>query len=277
MALQFPTFPGAGGGGGGGAAPDQGFKRGWQYLAKADATYWAAQHQDAQNNWYNKVISSSDNGTQWEVELDNDQYTSNTPAGGYKVSSAMGWGSYWFWDLPDNMTFNKSNKIILKLELIDFTVPNKNDMVVLGLADVGNSAMWDPSRWAAVGGFSNDSVESSGKIVPDIRYGIDAGGSSPTVSSAVSAANGACTIAIIEITKNSSTIMNVQTSIYRPSPTGGAAKLAVSYAASAMQPVGDLKIFLQVGRTGNSNSDSSIIFKPYYMASTEKDELDWGI
>jgi hypothetical protein len=271
------VFPGSGGGGGGG---DAGFKRGWQYLAKADATYWAAQHQDAQNNWYNKVISSSDNGSQWEVELDNDQYTSNTGGAGYKVSSAIGWGSYWFWDLPDAMAFNKSNKVILKLELnptTGFSVANKNDMVVLGLADVGASAMWDPARWAAVGGFSNDSLaDGAGLIQPDARFGVDAGGSSPTVSVAMTATSGACTTAIIEVTKNSGSIMNVQTSIYRPSPTGGAAKLAFTYSATANRAVGDLKIFLQVGRTGGSNSDTSIIFKPYYMASTEKDELDWG-
>ena len=273
MKYRAQYTPGGGGGGGG----DQGIKRGWQYLDMGSATNFNAQHQDAQLNWYDKVLAASDNGTQWEVELDNDQYTSNTGGAGYKVSSAIGWGSYWFWDLPDGMAFNKSSKIILKLELIDFTVPNKNDMVVLGVADVGASAMWDPSRWAAVGGFSNDSAEDNGKIVPDIRYGVDAGGSSPTVSGAVSATYGACTTAIIEITRHSDHILNVQTSIYRPSPTGGASKLAVSYAASAMQAVGDLKLFLQVGRTGNSNSDSSIIFKPFYMASTEKDELDWGI
>ena len=286
MALKFPTCTGAavgGGGGGGGAA--QGFARGWQYLDMASATYVPAVHYDGGGNPYNKVVSSSDTGSQWAVEVHADKFATKPTVGGVaKDTGIIGWGSYWFWDLgnADDLDWDSTNKIILKLELKGsfFSVDNKNCMVTIGLAQIPNGTdMHAGTSWVAAGGFSNDTVRhANGSLQPDIRHALKTGGNAYTVSSMLSGADGSPSTAIVEIVRHGDRVLTTQTTIYRPSPIGGARKEAVSYADSNYQIVdANLKMFVQVGRTGSSSTATTITFAPSYLASTEKVETDWGI
>ena len=284
MALLLPTFPGAGGGGGG-AAADAGFKRGWQYLAMADATYVPAVHYDASANPYNKVVSASDDGSQWAVEIHSDKYaTKPTVGGAAKDTGIIGWGSYWFWDLgnADDLDWDSTNKIILKLELKGsfWSVDNANDLIVIGLAQIPNGTdMHAGTSWVAAGGFSNDTVRhSNGSLQPDIRHALKAGGNAYNVSAMLSGASGSPSTAIVEIVRHGDRLLTTQTTIYRPSPIGGARKEAVSYADSNYQIVdGDLKMFVQIGRAGNHGANTTVTFAPSFLATTEKVEADWGI
>lgn len=277
MALQYPTFPGSGGGGGGGGGPT-GIARGWTYLAKADATYVPRNNSGVSPTAL--VSASSDDGTNWSISHQATHQSTDLTGSGL-ATSQLGNGSHWYWPLPDSATVGDSWTIHFRLDLLTFGTANKHDRIVIGLADVGDGTELNDTSIgrASFGGFANDfSVDGGGLIRPDILYGHGTGTHVGSISAYQASGSGEVSTVIVSVVKHSSDVVACAVSSYRRTPSGGAAKKAATFTKTgAVTYSANMKIFIQVGRIGSTNADTTLTFKPYYQMSTSKSETDFGI